>query len=79
MGLEDQMALRSVCPKCRATGARTRRFAATGTGISRLFDIQHNKFMVVSCRNCGYTELYDPEPLEGKSNLGNVLDVLFGN
>jgi predicted nucleic-acid-binding Zn-ribbon protein len=32
----------------------------------------------VSCRNCGYTEIYNPEVLEGKKHLGSILDVLFG-
>jgi len=31
----------------------------------------------VSCKNCGFTELYNPEVLEGKRTLGSILDVLF--
>ncbi|MFC1572497.1 zinc ribbon domain-containing protein [Candidatus Eisenbacteria bacterium] len=78
MHVDEMMATRFVCAKCRAQGAKTKRFAATGTGLSKLFDIQHNKFVAVSCLKCGYTEIYDPTVLEGRSNLGTVLDVLFG-
>ena len=44
-----------------------------------MLDVQHNRFIAVSCENCGFTELYNPEMLEGKSRLGDVLDVLFGS
>jgi len=78
MSLEDQFASRFVCTKCNGTGARTKRFAVGGTGISKLLDIQHNQFIAVSCLNCGFTEVYNPEILEGKRHLGSILDVLFG-
>ncbi len=78
MSLEDQFALRFVCTKCESTGASTKRISTSGTGISKLLDIQHNQFIAVSCRNCGYTEVYNPEILEGKRHLGSILDVLFG-
>ena len=78
MGLEEQFEARFVCSKCGGKGASAKRIAATGTGLSKLIDIQHNHFIAVSCRNCGYTEFYNPDMLEGKSMLGSVLDVLFG-
>ncbi|HEU4743467.1 MAG TPA: zinc ribbon domain-containing protein [Meiothermus sp.] len=78
MKLDEALAERFVCPKCASKGAEVKRFAATGTGLSRLFDIEHNVFIAASCQNCGYTEIYNPEILEGKDNLGTVLDLLFG-
>jgi len=78
MKIDDELAARFVCTKCENQGATTKRFAASGTGLSKLFDIQHNKFITVSCSNCGYTEIYNPDILEGKSHLGDVLDVIFG-
>jgi uncharacterized protein len=78
MKLEEQFASRFKCAKCGGSGAVTKRIAATGTGVSKLFDIEHNQFVTVSCNGCGYTEVYNPEILEGKRNLGSVLDVLFG-
>ncbi len=29
----------------------------TGTGFSKMFDIQHNQFLVVYCANCGYSKI----------------------
>lgn len=78
MQIEDQLADRFRCPKCNRRGGVAKRFAATGTGLSKLFDIQHNKFIAVSCNYCGFTEIYNPEILEGKSHTGTILDVLFG-
>jgi predicted nucleic-acid-binding Zn-ribbon protein len=78
MSLEDQIALRFRCDKCENVGGTVKRFAASGTGLSKLLDIQHNQFIAASCRNCGYTEIYNPEVLEGKRQVGNILDVLFG-
>jgi predicted nucleic-acid-binding Zn-ribbon protein len=78
MSLEDQFAVRFVCSKCNSNGATTKRISTGGTGISKILDIQHNQFIAVSCRNCGFTEVYNPEVLEGKRHLGTILDVLFG-
>lgn len=78
MSLEDQLGARFVCVKCQSSGGKTKRISTSGTGLSKLLDIQHNQFIMVSCNNCGYTECYNPEVLEGKRQLGNILDVLFG-
>lgn len=48
----------SGCPKCGHEGAEIDDIATTGTGLSRLFDIQNRKFRVVTCTNCGFSELY---------------------
>ena len=76
--LDAQLASRFVCTKCKNSGASVKRFAATGTGLSKLFDIQHNTFIAVSCSRCGYTEVFNPEILEGKETLGSILDLIFG-
>ena len=79
MNIDEELAYRFICPKCKSSGASVKRFAATGTGLSRVFDIQHNKFIAVSCQTCGYTELYNPDILERKDRAGDVLDLLFGS
>jgi len=62
------------CIKCGCTEARTKEVSMTGTGLSKLFDIEHNQFTVVYCTNCGYSEFYNRE-----SSLGsNILDLFFG-
>jgi uncharacterized protein len=78
MNLEEQFSTRFKCPKCLQSGATTKRISTAGTGLSKIFDIEHNQFVTVSCKNCGYTEVYNPEVLEGKRTLGSILDVLFG-
>ena len=78
MNLEEQFATRFKCTKCQSQGALTKRISTAGPGISKILDIEHNQFVSVSCKNCGYTEIYNPEVLEGKRTLGSILDVLFG-
>ncbi len=62
------------CMKCGGTEAATKEIATTGTGLSKMFDIQHNKFLVVYCKKCGYSELYNKET----STASNVIDFFFG-
>jgi len=49
----------------------------SGTGLSRLFEFQPYRYAFVSCNNCGYTEVYNLETLEGRDDLGTFLDLLF--
>lgn len=60
------------CPKCGHTETEIDDIATSGTGLSKLFDIQNRKFTVVSCTNCGYAELY-----KGGSS-GNMVDLFLG-
>ncbi|WP_088007138.1 zinc ribbon domain-containing protein [Indiicoccus explosivorum] len=62
------------CVKCGATETGTKEISASGTGLSKMFDIQHNQFTVVYCKNCGYSELYNQDA----SNASNVIDLFFG-
>lgn len=62
------------CLKCGSRNARTKEVAMTGTGLSKMFDIQHNQFLVVYCENCGYSEFYNKQSSAGS----NVLDLFFG-
>jgi len=62
------------CMKCGCTDAATESVAMTGTGFSKLFDVQHNEFLVVYCKNCGYSEFYKEE----SSEASNVIDFFFG-
>ena len=58
------------CPKCHNNEFETDQFAATGGGLTKIFDIQNKKFTTVSCTRCGYTEIYKAET----SSLGNIFD-----
>ncbi|AUV80714.1 nucleic acid-binding protein [Salinigranum rubrum] len=62
----------SGCPKCGHTETEVDDIATSGTGLSKMFDIQNRTFTVVSCTNCGYSELY-----RGQSG-GNLVDLFLG-
>jgi hypothetical protein len=76
--VEEQLASAFVCPLCDYHGAKVERLAMSGTGMSRFFDIQRHRYAFVSCTNCGHTQVYDLRVLEGKDDLGQVLEILFG-
>lgn len=77
MDLEEQIGRRFTCPKCKHSGAEVKRITTTGSGISKILDIQHNHFLTASCKHCGFTEIYNPDMLGDKRKLGTILDVLF--
>ncbi|MFC4249183.1 zinc ribbon domain-containing protein [Natribaculum luteum] len=60
------------CPKCGHTETEVDEIATTGSGLSKMFDIQNRRFTVISCANCGYAELY-----KGRSS-GDVIDLFLG-
>ncbi|MGG3434155.1 zinc ribbon domain-containing protein [Heyndrickxia coagulans] len=62
------------CVKCGSKHAGKKEVAMTGTGMSKLFDVQTNTFIVVYCKNCGYSEFYHKQT----STAANVLDLFFG-
>ncbi|MDR7071709.1 zinc ribbon domain-containing protein [Fictibacillus barbaricus] len=77
--VEEAIRSKFKCTKCGHSQCRTKELAMTGSGLSKLLDIQHNHFLFVSCAHCGYVEVYDPNVLEGKKGqLSSVLDILFG-
>ncbi|MFB6077594.1 MAG: zinc ribbon domain-containing protein [Halarchaeum sp.] len=62
------------CPKCGHDQVTTGSISTTGSGLSKMFDVQTNKFETVTCASCGYTELY-----KDVGNRGSDLaDVFFG-
>lgn len=78
--LAEKIEDRFVCARCGHNGGRAKEVAMTGTGLSKLFDVQHNHYLFVSCERCGCVEVYDPEILLDKKpdTLGTALDILFG-
>lgn len=80
VSLEEAIQSRFRCAKCGGEDCSVKEVAMTGTGLSKLFDIQHNHYLFVSCEQCGAVEIYDPEVLSGHKpgRLGTILDVLFG-
>ncbi len=83
LNLEDVRALlltKFVCGKCEGRNAEIRDLAMTGTGLSKILNLQYNHFMFISCDDCGFTEVYDPNALSGKSfgRASTMLDLFFG-
>ena len=66
--VDQELASKFACPRCKNRGAHVERLAMSGTGFSRFFDIQRFRYAFVSCNTCGYTEIY---------NLGTFIDILF--
>ena len=60
-----------VCPKCGCEKYESDQFQATGGTFAKMFDVQNKKFITISCKECGYTELY-----KEKSGL-NILVFLI--
>lgn len=61
------------CFKCGSMNADQKEVAMSGTGLSRFFDVQHNHFIVVYCKDCGYSEFYN----KASSKSGNFVDLFF--
>ncbi len=60
------------CAKCGSTQYSSGEIRTTGSGVSRFLNLQNQKFTVVSCSGCGYSELYR---MDG-SGVGNIFDIL---
>lgn len=58
------------CLKCGNQEFDAGEFRATGGAFAKIFDVQNKRFTTVSCRQCGYTEIYRSDT----STIGNILD-----
>jgi len=66
--------IKYVCPKCGSKTCETGEIRATGSFLTKIFNVQNRRFTSVTCTECRYTELYNIP----SSKLGNVLDFLVG-
>jgi predicted nucleic-acid-binding Zn-ribbon protein len=77
--VEQELGRAFLCAKCGSRGAHVENLAMSGTGFSRLLEVQPYRYAFVSCNNCGYTEIYNMRTLKGRDDLGTLLEVLFSN
>lgn len=63
-----------ICIKCGCTEFENDQFQATGGNFAKIFDVQNKKFITISCKRCGYTELYK----QSSDNGWDILDFLMG-
>lgn len=75
--VEEQLSEAFQCTKCDGRGAHVEKLSMSGTGISRLLEIQPYRYVFASCHNCGYSEIYNLTTLQGKDDLGDLLDIIF--
>ncbi|MBU2554074.1 MAG: zinc ribbon domain-containing protein [Bacteroidales bacterium] len=59
-----------VCAKCGSKQYTVDEIRTVGGPLAKIFDVQNKKFTVVSCTQCGYSELYK----RTTGTFGNVLD-----
>lgn len=59
-----------VCPKCGSRSYELGEIRATGGIVSKIFDVQTEKYTAVTCSRCKYTEFYKAD----SSMLGNIFD-----
>ena len=62
------------CEKCNSTNFEEGKISTTGSGLSKFFNMQNNRFVTISCTKCGYTELFKGEKSEILANIFAVLD-----
>ncbi|WP_435097871.1 zinc ribbon domain-containing protein [Halarchaeum sp. P4] len=62
------------CPKCGHDEVTTGSISTTGSGLSKMFDVQTNRFETVTCASCGYTEFYKDVGNKGS----DFVDVFLG-
>ncbi len=77
--IEQQLSAAFVCAKCHQRGGHVEKLAMSGTGLSRLLEIQPYQYAFVSCNNCGYTEIYNLRTLAGRDDVGTILEVIFAD
>ena len=58
------------CSKCESTEFTVGQLRATGGLWTKLLNIQNLKFVTLTCKACGYTELYK----KGTRSAENILD-----
>jgi predicted nucleic-acid-binding Zn-ribbon protein len=59
------------CSKCKHNGAQVEHLAISGAGWTRVFGWLFYRYVFVSCKRCGYTEIYHLDRLRNAVWKGN--------
>lgn len=62
-----------LCAKCGTTEYTGDYIRTTGGLFSKIFNIQNKKFFAVSCKKCGFTEIYKAST----PGIENVVDFFM--
>jgi len=65
--------LKYKCPKCKSSEFESGEVRTTGGFWTKIFNVQNRKFISISCKKCGYTELYKKKRA---GTAENILDFL---
>ena len=60
------------CDKCGVKTYKSGELRTTGSGVSRFFNLQNQKYRTIACTECGFTEMYR---MDGGGKAGNILDI----
>jgi predicted nucleic-acid-binding Zn-ribbon protein len=66
LDLASNIANKFECSKCKHKECEIDEIAMTGAGLSKLLNIQYHHFLYVSCLQCGFVEIYNPNMLLNK-------------
>ena len=66
--------LNYTCPKCNHREYTVGQMRATGGTLSKIFDVQTEKYTSVTCQKCTFTEFYKSKT----SAISNVFDLFTG-
>ncbi|MDO3384913.1 zinc ribbon domain-containing protein [Gilvimarinus sp. SDUM040013] len=70
---DKQMGQSYSCPKCGCEGYEPGYLHAAGSGLHAVIDVETERYITVSCMDCGYTDIYKRKVGEGQK----LLDFLF--
>ncbi|CEJ72789.1 Zn-ribbon nucleic-acid-binding protein [[Clostridium] sordellii] len=63
-----------VCSKCGNLEYEVDEICATGSGMSKIFDVQNRKFTAITCKRCKYTEFYKVP----SNKIDDIFDFIIG-
>ncbi len=70
----ENTGLNYTCPKCNNKTCDIGQMRATGGVLSKIFDVQTEKYTSVTCQRCKYTEFYKAST----KALSNIFDFFTG-
>lgn len=78
--LEAAIESRFRCKNCDGQDCEIQEVAMSGTGLSKIMDIEYNHYLFVTCTDCGVVVVYNPDVLRGhrSGRISTLMDILFG-
>lgn len=79
LSIEELMVSKFNCRRCGNLECISQEVSMSGTGVSKIFDIDYHHYLFVSCTRCGFVEVFNPDVLRGHKSgvLGTVLDIIW--